>query len=174
MTEPEFWTLIEASRPGDSEAQVDRLIDALAIRPVAEILSFGQWWDTLKVRAYQWPLWGAAYLMNGGCSDDGFSDFRSWLLLKGEFIFKAALEDADWLAKIEIERDEASCECYPAPTAYEMTTGTKEHNLYYNALSVAYGIKSAPDDPLGEEWDFDDNKVMKKRLPKLFKKFGDA
>jgi hypothetical protein len=27
--------------------------------------------------------WGAAYLANGGCSDDGFDYFRGWLIGQG-------------------------------------------------------------------------------------------
>jgi hypothetical protein len=28
-------------------------------------------------------MWVAAYLMNGGCSDDGFDYFRGWLIAQG-------------------------------------------------------------------------------------------
>ena len=33
--------------------------------------------------SYRWDLWGAAYLANGGCSDDGFDYFRGWLIGQG-------------------------------------------------------------------------------------------
>lgn len=34
-------------------------------------------------KTYDWDLWGAAYLINGGASDDGFDYFRGWLLSQG-------------------------------------------------------------------------------------------
>ena len=174
MTEPDFWKLIESSRRGDPERQVDRLTDALAVLPVAEILSFGQWWDELKLRAYQWPLWGAAYLMNGGCSDDGFIDFRSWLLLQGKRVFEAALADPDSLAAIDVEPDDSMWECYPAAKAYDRATQGRSRPEYYEALAEAYLPGTAPDEPSGENWDFDDRDEMARRLPKLFQKFADA
>ena len=30
--------------------------------------------------AYTWDLWGAADVIHGGCSDDGFEYFRRWLV----------------------------------------------------------------------------------------------
>lgn len=33
------------------------------------------------MEAYRRDLWAAAYHANGGCSDDGFIDFRIWLIL---------------------------------------------------------------------------------------------
>lgn len=43
------------------------------------------------------PL-GAAYVINGGCSDDGFIDFRSWLIAQGKAVYDAALADPESLA----------------------------------------------------------------------------
>jgi hypothetical protein len=48
--------------------------------------------------SYRWDLWGAAYLINGGCSDDGFDYFRGWLLSQGRAIWQATLADPDSLA----------------------------------------------------------------------------
>ena len=38
-------------------------------------------------RAYTWDLWGAAYVVHGGASDDGFVYFRHWLISKGRRVF---------------------------------------------------------------------------------------
>ena len=32
---------------------------------------------------YRWDMWAAAYLIGGGCSDDGFIDFRAGLIAQG-------------------------------------------------------------------------------------------
>ena len=49
--------------------------------------------------AYQYGLWTAANVMErGGCSDDGFMDFRAWLVAQGKEVYLAALADPDSLA----------------------------------------------------------------------------
>jgi hypothetical protein len=37
-----------------------------------EVVGYQQQFTAQLSRAYRWDLWGAAYLMEGGCSDDGF------------------------------------------------------------------------------------------------------
>jgi hypothetical protein len=174
MTEPDFWKLIESTKKSDPDEHVERLVGKLAKMDTKEILAFGKVWATLHDKAYTWPLWGAAYLMNGGCSDDGFIDFRSWLILKGEAVYSAAFKEPDSLSKVRVEPDEAYCECYPAPEAYCRAVGGTDHNLYYDAYEKAHGPIPHTETPGGEEWDFDDEAEMKKRLPKVFKKFGES
>ena len=45
-------------------------------------------------------LWGAAYLINGGCSDDGFDHFRGWLMTQGREVFARAVAEPDSLAEL--------------------------------------------------------------------------
>ncbi len=49
--------------------------------------------DEKLALAYHWDLWALAYMAQGGCSDDGFRDFRAWLILQGKELFEAALQD---------------------------------------------------------------------------------
>lgn len=172
MTVADFWKLIDSTRKSDPEAHVESLVARLAKLGEPEILSFGHHWHTLHGQAYQWLLWGAAYILNGGCSDDGFTDFRSWLLLQGQTVYDAALKDPDSLAKLDLEMDEACCECYPAPEAYEHATG-KKGDAYYAALSKTYPDRTQAEEPAGEEWDFDNEEQNRERLPKLVAKFED-
>jgi len=53
-------------------------------------------------RAYRWDLWGAAYLAEGGDSDDGFLYFRIWLVSKGRSSFEAVLDHPDDLADLDL------------------------------------------------------------------------
>lgn len=172
MSDAEFWTLIESTKKTDPDEHAEQLTTKLAKLEPKQILAFGRVWERLHTAAYSWPLWGAAYLINGGCSDDGFIDFRSWLLLRGEADYSAARTDPDTLAKLRIEPDEASCECYPATKAYGRATGQTDTSAYYDALKAEFGALPAENEPVGESWDFDDEAQMKVRLPKLFKKFG--
>ncbi|MDE7244669.1 MAG: DUF4240 domain-containing protein, partial [Oscillospiraceae bacterium] len=51
--------------------------------------------------ADQYGLWSAATILCDGCSDDGFLDFRAWLIAQGKEVYLAALKDPDSLADIE-------------------------------------------------------------------------
>ena len=49
--------------------------------------------------AYQYGLWTAASVIErGGCTDDGFIDFRGWLIAQGREVYMATLKDPDSLA----------------------------------------------------------------------------
>jgi hypothetical protein len=75
-----FWKMIEAARdqvsdPADGQAVAGQASALLAARPREEIVTVQQvLWD-LTAGSYRNPLWAAAYLINGGCSDDGFDYF---------------------------------------------------------------------------------------------------
>src|SRR5688500_17028973 len=100
----QFWQLVEAARAqvGDTmqwaEAVADALVDRLVELSPEEIVAFGLRFDVLQDEAYRWDLWSAAYLINGGASDDGFEYFRGWLLAQGRQVWEAALADPDSLA----------------------------------------------------------------------------
>jgi hypothetical protein len=79
-----FWAMVEAARPPgagdcDCDQHAARLVAALAELPAAEILTHQHLHDELMAGSYRWDLWGAAHLLNFGCSDDGFDYFRGWL-----------------------------------------------------------------------------------------------
>jgi len=173
MTIDEFWEHIRATKRTDPDAHVERLVKRLVKLPPDEILDFEHWWNESRAEAYRWDLWGAAYVINGGCSDDGFIDFRSWLLLQGREVFQAALANPDSLADLDVEEDEASCECYPAASAWFQATGSDHDYEALNAAREARHPKTqealargAPE-PAGENWDFDDDSQTRKRLPRL-------
>jgi hypothetical protein len=52
-----------------------------------EIRRFDYELETATPQVYGWPLWGPAYIMNGGCSDDGFDYFLGWLVGQGREVF---------------------------------------------------------------------------------------
>lgn len=172
MTLDEFWEHIRKSKRKDPDAHVDRLVKRLVKLPPEEIIDFDYWWNLLHAEAYNWDLWGAAYLLNGGCSDDGFIDFRSWLILQGRDVFQTALTNPDTLADVDIGEDEAYCECYPGPHAWFEATGKSADDDRYEAMEAAYlarhpagSRKEGPD--LGEMWDHDDAEEVRKRMPRL-------
>jgi hypothetical protein len=54
--------------------------------------------DTMMDRAYSYKLWGAAYVIHGGCDNDTLDDFRSSLISRGRSYFERAIADPDSLA----------------------------------------------------------------------------
>ncbi|MFD3676130.1 DUF4240 domain-containing protein [Streptomyces sp. NPDC058613] len=168
MDKQTFWKLIDTARaeagPDEVAARASQL---LAVLPEAEIAAAQQvLWDLLA-DSYRSPLWAAAYVINGGCSDDGFDYFRGWLLTQGEAVFTAALADPDSLAGLPAVREAArkgfdledERALTIAWTAYECATGRA---LPADSFTIAYP-------PLDPAWDFDfgDAPQTAARLPHL-------
>ena len=98
-----FWQFIDAAKKmagSDVDARVDALKSVLSLLTAEELQSFQNHYDQQIAVSYRWDLWAAAYIMNGGCSDDGFRYFRDWLISEGRSIFEKALQDPDSLADL--------------------------------------------------------------------------
>ncbi|WP_018653611.1 DUF4240 domain-containing protein [Actinomadura flavalba] len=167
MDENEFWKLIDEARAegGSDEATVERAVTLLARRTRAEIVAAQQVLWNLLAASYRTPLWAAAYLINGGSSDDGFDYFRGWLLLQGRETYTAAVADPDALA------------VHPAVRA---AAETGEELEWEPALGIAWDAhrrafgEVIPADAwtidypaLEPFWDFDDRAENGRRLPLL-------
>ncbi|MGW0580202.1 DUF4240 domain-containing protein [Streptomyces sp. NPDC002920] len=88
----------------DAEDIADRAVALLAAHEPQQIIDAQQiLWD-LMAASYQAPLWAAAYVINGGCSDDGFDYFRGWLIAQGRTAFEQVIADADQLADLPVVR----------------------------------------------------------------------
>lgn len=170
MDRSRFWKIIDASRraaKGDLEAQAAALRKQLQDLSAEEIIQFQQVFDEYWVRAYHWDLWAAAYIIDGGCSADGFMDFRAWLISKGEKVYENALKDPETLVKVVKEADEgAQFEAfqYVASQAWEEQTGQEADQFPRKKLKY-------PKSPRGKQWS-EDGEDLQVRFPKLCKKFG--
>ncbi len=164
MDKDRFWALIERtvlSAGEDQEVQYTLLQAEVAQLSDEELLGFARLYDGFRVQSYTWLVWGAAYLINGGCSDDGFEYFRAWLISRGQVVFEAALVDPDSLADevgVEFEEREFEDFLYLPQTVYRT-----RHDDWLQT-----GVK-LPGAPEGEVWDFDKDEEMKKRYPRLWK-----
>jgi hypothetical protein len=97
-----FWQIVDAGRvKAGSDTRVEALRVGLRDLPASELESFQHHYDGQIRRSYRWNLWGAAYVMNGGCSDDGFRYFRDWLISEGRATFEKALENPESLADLD-------------------------------------------------------------------------
>lgn len=125
MNMDKFWSLIERAREGaDCSEMASRLKVLLMDLSADDVLGFQQQlWLRLN-ESYRWDLWAIAYIVNGGCSDDGFEYFRGWLISQGRQYFEAALRDPRCAAD-RAEPDANECEdiLYVAAATYETKTG---------------------------------------------------
>jgi hypothetical protein len=169
-----FWKIIDEARaratePADGEEVAEQLAGVLATRSAAEVIEFAVVLEGLQDESYRWDLWAAAYLINGGCSDDGFDYFRGWLVAQGQAVWDAALLDPDSLASVRDDpegADDAEAEGVlgAAMTAYGLITG--DEDAYWEALPER-ADGGRPGSPAGESFDFDDADEMRRRLPRL-------
>ncbi|QRK09060.1 DUF4240 domain-containing protein [Archangium violaceum] len=107
---------------------------------------------------------GAAYLIAGGCSDDGFTDFRSWLISMGRRVFENALSNAESLIEVvdapgleDIFFEEFR---YVPEQAYEELTGHE----------IPTYEEPTPVDPVGEKWSEEEGNLAR-RFPKLWARY---
>jgi hypothetical protein len=116
--------------------------------------------------SYRAPLWAAAYLVNGGCSDDGFDYFRGWLLTQGRAAFERAVDDPDTLADLTAIRSavgEAGVEC---ETAFGIAADAHRAATGEDLPAGALHVRLPELDPEGD-FDLDDDTEMRRRLPRL-------
>jgi hypothetical protein len=163
LDEAGFWKFIEATKAasdGNSGKQAKLLSDKLAEMSFAEIFAFSDWYDKFRDLARRCDLWAAAYIIEGGCDDDDFTDFQAWLVSQGEKIFHDALRDPETLADI-VHVDDAVCVeelSHVYWRAYEKKTGEDMPIIYFRRHPEL----------TGEYWDPSE---VDKMFPKLAAKF---
>lgn len=169
ITKDVFWQIIDRSRTG-SDGTKDGCAGALSwelsLLSPSEIMQFERIFVGYTDRAYTWDLWGAAYIIGGGCGDDSFMDFRAWLISRGRSVFDRAMLNPDCLAEIDIgsdAQDGAFFEtfAYVAGQVYRDKAGSEMPSL---------GILR-PTEPSGEPWD-QNRSDLKHRCPRLWDKYG--
>ncbi|MFJ8041050.1 DUF4240 domain-containing protein [Kitasatospora sp. NPDC096147] len=171
MYETDFWQLIDESRDtaeGDPDDQAEALVERLAQLTPDDVVDFARLFEARFQRAYRYDLWGAAYLLLDGASEDSFDYFRCWLIAQGREVFEGALHEPDALAELvpdfdEEEDGEAEEIGYAADEAHEQLTGLPLPDL---------GVQQ-PRQPEGDSFDFDDPTEMAKRFPLLWARYGD-
>lgn len=146
VTTEVFWGLIEGAQAGGDGcgSRAAALGSALAKLSPEQMVQFDLEMKARLIESYRWDLWGVAYLVNHGASDDGFEYFRGWLIAQGRAYFEAALREPERAAE-RAELHETECEeiLYVAADTYESATRgpMPESGMRY------------PEDPAGEPWD---------------------
>jgi hypothetical protein len=145
MNEQQFWLIVEATKTAaghNVDARPLILQRQILTLDLPSIQEFQHRYEDLILRANRWDLWGAAYLMNGGCSDDGFLYFRAWLISEGCETFECALSNPDSLAEFQ-RREYFDLEAfgYAALKAFSAKGGGELERDFSNELAIPYGKK---------------------------------
>lgn len=167
----QFWALVDHSAllEANPDAQLADLRVSLNRLQPDQIAEFEQIFDATMRQSYSWNLWGAAYLANGGASDDGFEYFRCWLISKGRIPYETIAVDPDKLANLLAPGSGGDLEfedfAYVAREAWAAKTG-RDWNEMPVVANMAYDHK-----PSGLA--FSENPTeLAKRYPKLWERFG--
>ena len=124
MNKEQFWHIVDDVRtsadPRDQGAILYALRERLRLLPSKEIMDWHEIFHFYQDVAYRDELLAASGAMGAHCSDDGFMDFRSWLISQGRDVYMAALRDPESLADVDTEGQSLNFEqyAYAAPKAY--------------------------------------------------------
>lgn len=160
----QFWGIIEKTKEnssGDYTQQQTELEQELLALSAVEIQEFDNQFSTLSNQIYHWDFWAAAYIINGGCSDDCFSDFTGWLIAQGRTTFENAIEDVESLVNLPDTQDGdweginyVPADAYHKKTGQDMPIG----------VNLSFEIQ-------GEEWS-EEGDELQTRYPQLWAKYS--
>jgi hypothetical protein len=168
MRTDDFWAVISratADRPASPAEVAKRAAADLATRDPEEIVAWGRHLDKVMVASGTEDLWAAAYLIHGGCTEEGFDNFRGWLVAHGREAVARSVKSPDDLAGMPAVRAaaengavfEAEEVLSIAAEAYRQATGSE--------LPAGETPVTRPD--AADLWDFDNEEEMQRRLPRL-------
>lgn len=160
MDEKKFWELVDWSKAEAADSEDDQsilLAEKLTTLPVQEVVDFERIFDAMMAKAYRWDLWAVAFIINGGCSDDSFMDFRAWIISRGQQFFENSMKAPESIGNAVQPGEE---------TFYEDFLG-----MTFDILPDGVGLeKSAePGEPMGPAWNEDQ---LPSLYPGLCEKFG--
>ena len=176
MDEEQFWAIVQTAvdEAGDDEDEylevVKRELSKLSLK---EMVGFRLRTDKLLYDSYTSEMWCAGYLMNGGCSDDGFEYFRLWVISRGRKVYEAAMANPDNL--IDYIADDAEMDFfefelfwYVALEAFEEAVDAELYD-YIDDENFKTCEGNYPNFEFN--WEEDEPESMQKLCPRLFEKF---
>ena len=177
MAEEQFWAIVQTAvdEAGDDEDEylevVKRELSKLSLK---EMIGFRLRTDKLLYDSYTSEMWCAGYLMNGGCSDDGFEYFRLWVISRGRKVYEAAMANPDNLIDYigdddEMDFFEFELFWYVALEAFEEAVDAELYD-YIDDENFKTCEGNYPNFEFN--WEEDEPESMQKLCPRLFEKFG--
>ncbi len=173
LDEELYWQIVAESLANskNEEEQEAYLIDQLEKMSLQEIIGFRLRTDKLLYDTYTSHMWCAAYLINSGCSDDGFEYFRNWVISRGKEAYTNAKQNPDTLiTQINESRDYYEFESfwYVALEAFENKTG---QDLYEHMEPGEFEFSEFHYPGIEFDWTSKNPESMKAICPLLFHKF---
>jgi hypothetical protein len=168
MRTDDFWAVIgraTADRPATPSEVAKRAVAELATRDPEDIVAWGRHFDKVMVASGTEDLWAAAYLINGGCSDEGFDAFRGWLIAHGRDAVARSVRSPDSLAEMPAVR--AAAENGAVFEAEEILSIAAEAYAQATGSDLPAEERPATRPDAGDLWDFDNEEEMQRRLPEL-------
>ena len=114
-------------------------------------------------------MWAVAYIVLGGCSDDGFDYFRFWLVARGKEVYMKAIQNADSLSN---EFENLTDDEYPEQEDLDYAPNKvfqKKFDKNFNdekESNINYREISRP--AITFEWNEDDEESIRKICPNTF------
>lgn len=165
MDEEMFWKIIKTTKDnsnGDYEQQQEELANELRKLTPDDIILFGNRFRFFRGQANTWELWGAIYIIHGGCGDDSFNDFREWVIGQGKDFYYKTIQNPESLVEVETEKiEDVEWEGlgYVPSTVFEELTGQE----------MPYPFQENHD-TTGNEWE-EESDDLKNMFPKLYAKY---
>jgi hypothetical protein len=175
LEEDLYWTIIDNSLKNTSnqDDQEHYLIKEIGNLTPKQMVGFRLRTDKLLHDTYNSELWCAGYIMNGGCSDDGFEYFRNWIISRGKETYYSAKQNPDNLIKEVNEHSDIydfESFWYVALEAFKGKTGK---DLYDYIDDENFHTKEGQYPQIEFNWEEEHPESMKKICPKLFEKLWD-
>ena len=159
----------------DIDSQEEALEEQLQLLSDDELISFSKTYDSLIASLNHWDLWQAAFFISGGCSDDGFTYFRNWVLGLGEAAFASILQNPDNLADFPVSDPVMSAQCAEwdllPGQVWESRDESRDDNQWFD---LVFEENQHGSDPAGSIFAEDDLEGFKKRFPRLAEVYKDS
>ncbi len=170
LDEDLYWAIIDSSlrQTSTQDDQEEFLIEEIGKLTATEMIGFRLRTDKLLYDTYNSEMWCAGYIMNGGCSDDGFEYFRNWVISRGKDAYYKAKQNPDSLISEVNESAEVydfESFWYVALEAFKQKTGA---DLYDYIDNDNFKTKEGFYPQFEFTWREDDPESMKKICPRLF------
>lgn len=150
MNHKGFWSLIDEvnqeAKAWDRDSILMTTQRKLLELPRNEIVDFHNYLTWYMDLADTPNLVAAAAVLNDGISDDGFTDFRAWLVSQGQEVYRNALKHADSLAERDIPKEDYYTQFefygYIGSYAYEVKSLLEQKSIQEIGTNEYFALKS--------------------------------
>ena len=189
LTKDEFWKVIDETNKIVGKGSQEQFLSVFSEKLSEHSLEgIRDWYAIFRfyfTKAYRNDLWAACAATKTHCSDDGFIDFRYWLISKGREMYLSAINNPDSLADFDIPAGSARFEFfgYEPDSVYghkwdEVKGDSEEFIDIWKAVNVhplssevvedlQSDILERPD--ISDSWDYDE---LHEIVPRLYAKYN--